>query len=442
MLASSSVSAACAIFTLLTCLSFVSEAAAGPSRLSDSSPTTARIALTKRGRRGWLASRLADDDGVADLDNLKNAVSIASAKYHYGASQVYSRTGHKLPGFSLKTFESWSTLALPPVSTLLGDVSIKKRQQATLTNYLDGSYWGGKIEIGTPPQSFDVDFDTGSSDCWVPGEGVTGYTTFDVSASSTAKNASRNFAAMYGDGSMVVGPVFQETITVAGLTAKQAWFSPINTMGASFEGSPVDGIVGMGFEALSNIGEAPFFQSLVEQGVVAKNVFSFTLGENDEGELYLGGSDSSKYSGEIVTTPVIHQGYWMVQGGALVDGNRTSENANMVIDTGTTLVVAPPAEADKFFAQIPSAKPFQNGYYSYDCDATFVAQLEFGGVKYAIPEKYINLGLAAKGSSRCVAGIVGQDVGIDAWVVGDVFLRTVMSVYDATAMTVGFASLA
>ena len=45
-------------------------------------------------------------------------------------------------------------------------------------------------------------------------------------------------------------------------------------------------------------------------------------------------------------------------------------------------------------------------------------------------------------SSRCVAGIVGQDVGIDAWVVGDVFLRTEMSVYDATAMTVGFASLA
>ncbi|GAA5986684.1 hypothetical protein JCM10908_003856 [Rhodotorula pacifica] len=72
----------------------------------------------------------------------------------------------------------------------------------------------------------------------------------------------------------------------------------------------------------------------------------------------------------------------------------------------------------------------------------FTAQLEFGGVEYSIPQKYINLGLTAKGSTQCVAGIVGQDVGIDAWVVGDVFLRSVYSVFDAGAKTVGFAPLA
>ena len=149
---------------------------------------------------------------------------------------------------------------------------------------------------------------------------MSGYTTFNVSASSTAKDTGRNFAIRYGDGTTVEGPVFQDTITVAGLTAKQAWFSPINTMAIRFPQSPVDGTVGMGLQALSKIGEPPFFQSLVDQGVVAENVFSFTLGESNEGELYLGGTDRSKYSGEIVTTPVIDQGFWMVQGSALVDG--------------------------------------------------------------------------------------------------------------------------
>lgn len=124
---------------------------AGPSRLLDSSAATARVALTKRGRGGWLTSRLTDDDGVADLNNLKSAVSAASAKYRYGAARIYAQTGNVLPGFSLESFQSWSTLALAA-----NHWSIKKRQQATLTNYIGGAFWGGKIEIGTPPQSFDV----------------------------------------------------------------------------------------------------------------------------------------------------------------------------------------------------------------------------------------------------------------------------------------------
>ena len=102
------------------------------------------------------------------------------------------------------------------------------------------------------------------------------------------------------------------------------------------------------------VSKRPFFQSLVEQGVVAQNVFSFTLGDGDEGELYLGGSDSSKYSGEIVTSPVIDQGFWMVQGGALVDGKQISQNANMIIECVITAGCSSEYLTDAFATAAPA----------------------------------------------------------------------------------------
>ncbi|GEM08460.1 aspartic-type endopeptidase [Rhodotorula toruloides] len=404
-------------------------------RSSNNAAGGIRIPLSKK--ETVSTRKLRKDNGVVDFSNLMNALTFAKDKYTSGCSRIYRQTGKRLPGFQLKAYEAWAKTALAPLNSL---ISIEKRQQETLTNYQDGSLWGGPIEIGTPPTSFTIDFDTGSADLWVPGPSVQGYDTFDANKSSTAVPTNQTLVISYGDGSNVIGPVYKDTVSVAGLATKGQAFSPVSGMGVSF--APVDGIMGMAFESLSNIGQKPFFQNLYEQGGVKQNLFSFALGDANDGELYLGGVDDSKHSGLVVYTPVVQPGYWMVLGTAYANGVPTALLKNMIVDTGTTLIIGPRTDVAHFFEKVPHARRFREGYYMYPCGQEWTADFEFGGVKYSIPSQYLNLGLTAEGvspSRYCVAAIVGQDIGVDAWIIGDVFLRSVYTVFNFGLNSVGFA---
>ncbi|KAK0490644.1 acid protease [Armillaria novae-zelandiae] len=332
--------------------------------------------------------------------------------------------------------------------------------------------WQGTVEVGTPSVKFTVDFDTGSSDFFLPGPNCDsscgGHTVYDTSSSSTATDQNQRFSLAYGDGSTVEGDVFTDTFTIAGLKATKQAIGAATTYSSGFSADNFqpDGLVGMAFKEISDFGDDPLFQTLVSQGVTTSPEFAFELSTSGA-ELFLGGVNQNKYTGSFTTSRVSSTGFWQINmDSANIGGKAVVESLSAIIDTGTTLIVGDTNTVSEFYDSISgsadASQTVGDGFFTGNL-SIFLAiaflniSLTFGGKAFSISANTFNLGQAEQGSSDCVGGIIGQDVG-DAWIVGDVFLQNVytcelsdpnpdalandIEAFNVEDETVGFANLA
>jgi len=314
----------------------------------------------------------------------------------------------------------------------------------------NGSLWQGSISVGTPPVDFTIDFDTGSSDLFLPGvnckTNCAGHTLFNPTASSTAFDLGKTFSLAYGDGSSVEGEQYNETVIIAGMdaTSQTLGVASAYSTGFSSDNFSPDGLMGMGFQSISNYNAPPVFQTLVDQEQVDKPKFAFKLADTGS-ELFIGGTNGGLYTGKFVYTNVIQEGYWQVIMDAVaVHGEDVLNGVNSIIDTGTTLVIGTTSDVDRLYQNIPGAKNASDihpGFWTVPCNAIPKVSLKFGGRPWEILPKNFNQGKVSSGSADCVGGIISQS-DLNFWIVGDVFLRNVYTVFDVGSSKVGFAKLA
>ena len=270
-----------------------------------------------------------------------------------------------------------------------------------------------EIELGTPPQTFQVIPDTGSSNLWVPSASCTSiacflHTKYDSAASSTYKANGTDFQIQYGSGSME-GFVSQDTLKIGDLTIpKQDFAEATKEPGLAFAFGKFDGIMGLGYDSIAVNHMTPPFYNMVNQKMLDAPVFSFFIGEEETGsEMTLGGIDESHYTGSMTYLPIRRKAYWEVELDSLSLGDDTLEleNTGAVLDTGTSLIAVPTDLAEMINSQIGATKSW-NGQYTVDCGK--VASLP--SMSFVLAGKNFTIGptdytLNVQGS--CISAIMG-----------------------------------
>ncbi|KAI0081507.1 acid protease [Panus rudis PR-1116 ss-1] len=387
-----------------------------------------QIALTKR-------SALTGIDGLADIKAILEEILDTQAKLKNGFDAYKRNTGSQHPldeGMSL----------------LPSDSGLSRRATGAdpLTDEQGGSLWQGGVSVGTPLQNYTVDFDTGSSDLFLPSStcrtNCKGHKTYNPSSSSTAADRHKTFTLQYGDGSQVAGEQYTDTVSIAGLTATNQAIGAASTYSSGFAPGnfPPDGLLGMGYQSISEYNSPPFFQTLVAQGKTTQPVFAFKLAETGS-ELFLGGVNSKLYTGSFTYAPVTVQAYWQVNMDSVIVNNKTPVKGPVaaIIDTGTTLIIGDSKNVAALYSAIPGSRLSSDGYYSFPCSSTPTVKLSYGGKAFAIAPSLFNLGRESFASNYCVGAVVPADESF--WVVGDTFLQNVYTAFDLGKNRVGFANL-
>uniref|UniRef100_A0A8B9K1S7 pepsin A n=1 Tax=Astyanax mexicanus TaxID=7994 RepID=A0A8B9K1S7_ASTMX len=269
----------------------------------------------------------------------------------------------------------------------------------SMTNDADMSYYG-VISIGTPPQSFVVIFDTGSSNLWVPSiycgsTACTSHHKFNPSLSSTYQSNNQPLSIQYGTGSMT-GFLGYDTVSVR--------------VSSSF----ILQLIRYNFFLLMLYWSLHIPGQMMHLFVIA---FLCSVHSKSQAgsEVIFGGYNPNHYTGSLVWIPLSSETYWQItMTSVTINGQVVACNGGCqaIVDTGTSLIVGPNSDIASL-----------NYYVGATTNNGDVSKTDFS----VHPSYYYG----------CRTGF--GNGGSSLWILGDVFIREYYTVFNRANNSVGLA---
>jgi len=309
-----------------------------------------------------------------------------------------------------------------------------------INDYQNAQYYG-QMTVGTPGQKFNVIFDTGSSNLWVPNKSpfLAGKNIYAHSKSSTYAKNGTIFKIQYGSGA-VSGVFSEDSMDIGGYKVDHFTFAEVDNtggMGIGYRLGKFDGICGLGWDSISVGGVKTPIHALVDSKQLAEPVFAFFLGNNQPGELLLGGVDEKHYTGDFAYVPLKSQSYWEIAlDGVKLNSDSASKCPTAVVDSGTSLLAGPKDDVTAIATKL-GAKSVLGKEWSIDCSKKYSMTFTIGGKDYVLS----NEDLVLNSGGQCILGLMGIDIPRGPlWILGDIFMRKFYVKFDWGQTRVGIAT--
>jgi len=288
------------------------------------------------------------------------------------------------------------------------------------------------ITIGTPPQTFVVVMDTGSSNLWIPGKecgsggggdacdarrcqgmfcqyvcdksccngpesifmyknpqvlaknACSGKHLFDVTKSTSYKKNGQSFQITYGTGSCS-GYLASDKVCLGDLCVDNG-FGVATKLAPFFADQPLDGILGLAFQQLAVDQVKPPVQTMIDQKLLANPWFTvwmtMTHKENETGGLITLGDYDKKHCAENVDwIPLSSATYFQIPLDGIKVGAKNGHEEFVILspesnrgvqaisDTGTSLIAGPSRDVKQICEKLGGQLDQSQGVYMVPCDA-------------------------------------------------------------------------